>query len=127
MTLDTELAALHKPLLRFAQMQLRNDSLTEDVVSETLLAIIEKPANFEGRSTLRTYATGILKFKIIDVLRAGVRCTSSRWMTRAWTTPSTRCLPATATGANRQPPGSNPRKRRLCRFAWTGCRRRWAE
>ena len=70
MTLDTELAALHKPLLRFAQMQLRNDSLTEDVVSETLLAIIEKPANFEGRSTLRTYATGILKFKIIDVLRA---------------------------------------------------------
>jgi RNA polymerase sigma-70 factor (ECF subfamily) len=69
MAIESELAALHKPLLRFAQMQLRNDALAEDVVSETMLAILEKPDNFEGRSTLRTYATGILKFKIIDVLR----------------------------------------------------------
>jgi RNA polymerase sigma-70 factor, ECF subfamily len=69
MTLESELAALHKPLLRFAQMQLRNDSMAEDVVSETLLALLEKPDNFAGRSSLRTYATGILKFKIIDVLR----------------------------------------------------------
>lgn len=69
MTLESELAQLHQPLLRFAQLQLRNDSMAEDVVSETLLAILEKPDSFEGRSTLRTYATGILKFKIIDVLR----------------------------------------------------------
>jgi RNA polymerase sigma-70 factor, ECF subfamily len=69
MTLENELAALHQPLLRFAHAQLRNDSLAEDVVSETFLAILEKPDNFEGRSKLRTYATGILKFKIIDVLR----------------------------------------------------------
>jgi RNA polymerase sigma-70 factor (ECF subfamily) len=69
MTIESELAALHRPLLRFAQLQLRNDSAAEDVVSETLLAILEKPENFEGRSSLRTYATGILKFKIIDVLR----------------------------------------------------------
>jgi RNA polymerase sigma-70 factor (ECF subfamily) len=68
-TLESELAALHKPLLRFAQLQLRNDSIAEDVVSETMLAILEKPDNFERRSSLRTYATGILKFKIIDVLR----------------------------------------------------------
>jgi RNA polymerase sigma-70 factor (ECF subfamily) len=69
MSLESELAALHQPLLRFAKMQLRNDSMAEDVVSETFLAILEKPDNFEGRSTLRTYATGILKFKVIDVLR----------------------------------------------------------
>jgi RNA polymerase sigma-70 factor (ECF subfamily) len=69
MSLEAELAELHKPLLRFAQMQLRHDSLAEDVVSETLLAILEKPDSFEGRSSLRSYATGILKFKIIDVLR----------------------------------------------------------
>ena len=69
MRIETELAALHQPLLRFAKMQLRNDSLAEDVVSETMLAILEKPDNFEGRSSLRTYATGILKFKIIDVIR----------------------------------------------------------
>ena len=69
MTLESELAALRVPLLRFAQLQLRNDSAAEDAVSETLLAILEKPGNFEGRSSLRTYATGILKFKIIDLLR----------------------------------------------------------
>jgi RNA polymerase sigma-70 factor, ECF subfamily len=69
MALETEIAALRAPLLRFAQLQLRNLSMAEDVVSETMLAILEKPGNFEGRSLLRTYATGVLKFKIIDVLR----------------------------------------------------------
>lgn len=68
-SLESQLAALREPLLRFAQMQLRNDAIAEDVVSETLLAILEKPGDFAGRSTLRTYATGILKFKVIDVLR----------------------------------------------------------
>jgi len=69
MSLEAELATLYRPLLRFAKLQLRHDSMAEDVVSETMLAILEKPDNFEGRSSLRTYATGILKFKIIDVLR----------------------------------------------------------
>ena len=69
MDLAIELGSLRQPLLRFAQLQLRHDSLAEDVVSETLLAILETPERFEGRSSLKTYATGILKFKIIDVLR----------------------------------------------------------
>lgn len=67
--MQTELAALRTPLLRFAQMQLRCPHSAEDVVSETLLALIEKPEAFAGASTLRTYATGILKHKIIDLLR----------------------------------------------------------
>jgi RNA polymerase sigma-70 factor (ECF subfamily) len=69
MSVESDLAALRLPLLRFAQSQLRNDSMADDVVSETMLAILEKPQSFEGRSSLRTYATGILKFKIIDLLR----------------------------------------------------------
>lgn len=67
--MQTELATLRTPLLRFAQMQLRCQHSAEDVVSETLLALIEKPDAFAGTSTLRTYATGILKHKIIDLLR----------------------------------------------------------
>lgn len=70
MSIEYELAVLHAPLLKFARMQLRNDSMAEDCVSETMLAILEKPDAFEGRSSLRTYATGVLKFKIIDVIRA---------------------------------------------------------
>ena len=50
-------------------LQLRNESIAEVVVSETFLAILQKPDSFAGRSSLRTYATGILKFKIIDVIR----------------------------------------------------------
>jgi len=68
-TWETDLVALREPLLRFAKLQLRNDSIAEDVVSETIVALCEKPGSFEGRSSLRTYATGILKFKVIDVLR----------------------------------------------------------
>ena len=42
------------------------EAAAEDAVSATLLAILEKPAAFQGASSLRTYATGILKFKIIQ-------------------------------------------------------------
>lgn len=69
MSIEAELAQLRQPLLRFATMQLRNENLAEDVVSDTALAILEKPDSFEGRSSLRTCATIILRFKIIDLIR----------------------------------------------------------
>jgi RNA polymerase sigma-70 factor (ECF subfamily) len=43
------------------------------VVSDTLLAVLERPAAFGGQSTLKTYVIGILKHKIIDQLRASKR------------------------------------------------------
>jgi RNA polymerase sigma-70 factor, ECF subfamily len=67
--LEEELSALHKPLLRFAKLQLRDDAAAEDAVSATLLAILEKPAALQGGSSLRTYATGILKHKLVDHIR----------------------------------------------------------
>ena len=73
----TELAAkldeLRPSLLRFAQLQLRNETWSEDVVSETILAVLEKPDSFSGQSSLKTWVIGILKHKIIDLLRAGKR------------------------------------------------------
>ena len=73
MSLEQELTVLRKPLLRFAMLQLRNDAAAEDAVSATLLAILEKPAAFNGASSLRTYATGILKHKVVDAMRRGSR------------------------------------------------------
>jgi RNA polymerase sigma-70 factor (ECF subfamily) len=35
--------------------------------------VLEKPERFAGQSSLRTYVTGILKFKIIDNLRSATR------------------------------------------------------
>ena len=69
MSLESELAGHCKPLLRFARLQLCNDRAARDVVSPTMLALLDKPDNFEGRSSLRTCATGIRKFKIIDLIR----------------------------------------------------------
>ena len=60
-------------LLRFAILQLRNETAAEDAVQEALLAVLEKPDSFAGQSSLRTYVTGILKFKIIDHLRSRKR------------------------------------------------------
>jgi len=68
-----ELQALRPALLRFALLQLRDEALAEDVVQDTLIAVLEKPDGFAGRSSLRTYVTGILKHKIVDLLRSGKR------------------------------------------------------
>lgn len=60
-------------LLRFAQMQLRDVTAAEDVVQETLLAAFQSGNRFAGRSSVRTWLTGILKHKIIDHLRRHFR------------------------------------------------------
>ncbi|MBI5278967.1 MAG: sigma-70 family RNA polymerase sigma factor [Burkholderiales bacterium] len=56
-------------LLRFARLQLRNEAWAEDAVSDTLLAALAKPQSFGNRSQLKTWLVGILKHKIIDILR----------------------------------------------------------
>lgn len=71
--LHQQLEAMRPALLRFALLQLRNRELAEDAVQEALLAILEKPDQFAGSSSLRTYVIGILKFKIIDALRLASR------------------------------------------------------
>jgi RNA polymerase sigma-70 factor (ECF subfamily) len=65
--------ALRLQLLKFARIQLRHDAAVEDVVQETLVALLEHPERFAGQSSLKTYAIGILKHKIVDVLRRGKR------------------------------------------------------
>ena len=55
-------------LLRVARLQLRDDALAEDVVQETLLAALSG-STFSGKSSLKTWLTGILKHKIIDAIR----------------------------------------------------------
>jgi RNA polymerase sigma-70 factor, ECF subfamily len=72
-SLPAQLEAMRPALLRFAQLQLRNNALAEDAVQDTLVAVLEKPERFAGQSSLRTYVTGILKYKIIDTLRLAKR------------------------------------------------------
>lgn len=70
---EAELASSRSYLMRFARLQLRNDAWAEDAVSETLLAALAKPQTFAQRSQLKTWLVGILKHKVIDILRARSR------------------------------------------------------
>ena len=60
-------------LFRFAMLQLRDESRAEDAVQETLLAALEGQKNYSGKSSERTWLVGILKHKIIDLIRKKVR------------------------------------------------------
>jgi RNA polymerase sigma-70 factor (ECF subfamily) len=66
---EQQLVALRGYLMRFARLQLRNDTWAEDAVSETVLAALARPQAFEARSQLKTWLVGILKHKIVDLLR----------------------------------------------------------
>ena len=59
-------------LYRFALARLRDPHLAEDAVQETFLAAIKNPS-FAEQSSPRTWLTGILKHKVIDILRKSVR------------------------------------------------------
>ena len=69
MGIELQVAQHHAYLLRYARLQLRNDTWAEDAVSETLLAALAKPQAFDHRSQLKTWLVGILKHKVIDILR----------------------------------------------------------
>lgn len=59
-------------LYRFALARLKDTHQAEDAVQETMLAAI-KNNSFEGDSAVRTWLTGILKHKIIDMQRKLMR------------------------------------------------------
>ena len=71
--LTKALVQYRSDLLRYAKLQLRNDAWAEDVVSEVLIVALEKPEAFEGRSQIKTWLIGILKFKILDKFRENAR------------------------------------------------------
>lgn len=60
-------------LMRYARLQLRNEAWAEDAVAETLLAALQKPDAFAGRSNRKTWLVGILRNKIVDQIRLHAR------------------------------------------------------
>src|SRR5437764_358500 len=68
--LDFQALAEHRLyLMKVARLQLRDEHLAEDCVSDVLTQAYEKRASFRGGSSLRTWLTAILKNRIIDLLR----------------------------------------------------------
>lgn len=60
-------------LFRVARSQLRSDALAEDAVQDTLLAALTARERYTASATLRTWLTGILKHKVIDLIRRQTR------------------------------------------------------
>jgi len=69
----SRLEALRPYLLRYASLQLRDAAAAEDCVQEALAAALAGETGFAGRADLRTWATGILKHKIVDHVRRQAR------------------------------------------------------
>ena len=68
--IDFPALAEHRPyLIKIARLQLRDEHLAEDCVSDVLTQAYEKRASFRGDSSLRTWLTTILKNRIVDLLR----------------------------------------------------------
>lgn len=56
-------------LFRYALIRVRNETVAEDLVQDTLLAAFQGKDRFSGQSTERSWLTGILKHKIVDHFR----------------------------------------------------------
>jgi RNA polymerase sigma-70 factor (TIGR02943 family) len=66
---------VRRDMLAFAQLQLRDAALAEDAVQEALTAALTGGKDFAGRSALKTWVFGILRHKIIDLIRQQSRMT----------------------------------------------------
>lgn len=60
-------------LYRYAMARVRRPEIAEDLVQETFLSALKASERFEGRSTERTWLTGILRHKILDYYRSRSR------------------------------------------------------
>ena len=75
--IDTEfLTEIRRDMIRFASLQLRDDSLAEDVVQEALLGAMANAKSFSGKSALKTWVFSILRNKIVDQIRQKSRTTN---------------------------------------------------
>ncbi|QDL36425.1 sigma-70 family RNA polymerase sigma factor [Rhodoferax sediminis] len=71
--LEGQLPSLRQRLLRHARFALSDTSLAEDLVQDTLMAVVEQRDQHRGVASLVTWATAILKNKIADWYRSPAR------------------------------------------------------
>ena len=73
---ESMLGDIRADMLKFARLQLRDESLAEDMVQEALAAALTGAKEFAGRSALKTWVFAILRNKIVDQIRAQSRTTN---------------------------------------------------
>ncbi len=68
--LESELASLRQRLMRHARFAVSETGSAEDLVQDTLIAVVEHGERRRGEASLTTWAIAILKNKIADWYRA---------------------------------------------------------
>ncbi|HKB60632.1 MAG TPA: sigma-70 family RNA polymerase sigma factor [Gallionellaceae bacterium] len=71
--LTGDMAALRRDMVKFARLQLRDEAAAEDAVQEAIAAALAGQRGFRSRSQLKTWVFGILKNKIVDIIRDRAR------------------------------------------------------
>lgn len=66
---QSQLNTIRQQMLKFAFLQLNDESLAEDIVQDSLFIALKNQEKFKGQSALKTWIFAILKNKIIDYLR----------------------------------------------------------
>ncbi|HBO37352.1 MAG TPA: RNA polymerase subunit sigma [Pasteurellaceae bacterium] len=64
-----KIAEIRGQMLKFAQLQLRDMTIAEDMVQEALLSAVKNIGSFKRQAAFKTWVFAILKNKIIDYLR----------------------------------------------------------
>lgn len=64
---------LRQRLFRQARFAIGNDAVAEDLVQETLIAVLERLPQYRGDATVTTWAIAILKHKVADWYRSPLR------------------------------------------------------
>jgi RNA polymerase sigma-70 factor (ECF subfamily) len=71
--LEPQLRELRLRLLRQARFAVGDEGLAEDLVQDTLIAVVQQADSHRGDSSLTTWATAILKNKVADWYRSPAR------------------------------------------------------
>jgi RNA polymerase sigma-70 factor (TIGR02943 family) len=72
----SDLESHRSALTSYAKRALRNAADAEDAVQDTLMAAMQAPDSFAGRSSITSWLHGILKHKIMDIFRRKSRETA---------------------------------------------------
>ena len=69
----SEVFAHRDYLVAYARRKLHDPALAEDVVHDVFEAVLGGRASFAGRSALRSWLVGVLKNKVVDLIRERAR------------------------------------------------------
>lgn len=70
---EPQLRELRQRLLRQARFAVPDDGLAEDLLQDTLIAVVQQARSHRGDSSITTWAIAILKHKVADWYRSPVR------------------------------------------------------